>query len=246
VALLFSPVDQEELKSPYPPRPRSAFLMLQLGAGAASVEQAMAAATRETLTEQNFTAVSADEVRRTSDFLHKIIELIRGCGFGIAIFSDRTPAKTLANIFFEIGVAAILGKPVQLVWSGRNPKGNAAPSDFIRTEWIRYVVGSETQLRRELRDAITQIEEAATYYRSIGDVAVEALEPDFELAFERYKQAVLISDDAPTRGRIVSIRDRLADIAQRRRGDDTDDLASHRRRLLQTINEFIGLLPPRA
>lgn len=206
----------------------------------------MATVAREVLAEQRFTAVSADEVRRTADFLHKIIDLIRGCGFGIAIFSDRTSAKTLANIFFEIGVAAILGKPVQLVWSGRNPKGNAAPSDFVRTEWIRYVVGEQNRLRDELRAAITQIEEAASYYRSIGDVAVEALEPDFELAFERYKQAVLISDDAETRRRIIDLRDKLAEIAQRRRGDDTDDLASHRRRLLQAINEFIALLPGRA
>jgi hypothetical protein len=188
--------------------------------------------------------VTAADIRRTSDFLAKIIDLIRGTGFGIALFSDRTPARTLANIFFEIGVAAVLGKPVQLIWTGRNPRSNAAPTDFIRTEWIRYVVDEEERLRQEVNNAISEIEGAATtFYRQIGDVALEALEPDLELAFERCKQAVLISGDPVARQRILSVRERLAEAARARRADPGDDMASHRTRLLQSVSVFAGLLP---
>lgn len=77
--------------------------------------------------------------------------------------TDRTPARTLANIFFEIGVALVRGKPVQLVWTARDIGRSAVPSDFIRTEWIRYTVGGEERLRRELGSAIDAIEQGAAY-----------------------------------------------------------------------------------
>jgi hypothetical protein len=219
--------------------------MLQLGGRIAPAEETMATIVREILTNQRFTALTAAEVRRTTDFLHKIIDLIRGCGFGIAVFSDRTPARTLANIFFEIGVAAMLGKPVQLIWAGRNPKGTAAPTDFIRTEWIRYVVGEEGRFRDEVADAVSQIGEGATFYRQIGDVALNAPEPDLELAFERFKQAVLIADDDEARERINGVRDRLLAVTTNPRRQLDGDMASHRARLLRTVTEFIGLLPVR-
>jgi hypothetical protein len=65
------------------------------------VPRARIAATREVLDEKNFTAITATDIRGTSDYLTKIIDLIRGCGFGFAIFSDLTPARTMGNIFFE-------------------------------------------------------------------------------------------------------------------------------------------------
>lgn len=215
--------------------------MLHLGEGVASDEQIMGRIVREALDVRSFVPLSAGDVRRTSDFLHKIIDLIRGTGFSIAIFSDRTPAKTLANIFFEVGVALVIGKPVQLVWTARDPGISAVPSDFVRTEWISYIVGEEDRLRRDLDGAIDAIEQGAAYYRQIGDIAFEAPEPDLELAFERYKQAILISGDREDRDRIVRLRDRLAGSGRRRRADS--DIASHHARLLQTVREFIALLP---
>ena len=238
--LVFSPVNQEELRHAYSPRPRSTFLMLHLRERADPAEQTMAQISREVLRARRFEPLTAGDVRRTSDFLHKIVDLIRGTGFSLAIFSDRTPARTLANIFFEIGVALVLGKPVQLVWTTDDPNTNAVPSDFVRTEWIRYVIGAEDGLRRELGSAIEAIEQGAAYYRKIGDIAFDAPDPDLELAFERYKQAILISGDEESRERIVRVRDRLVGSSRRR----TDPfMASHRARLLQTVREFLILLP---
>jgi hypothetical protein len=236
VPLHFSPVDHGELINPFMPRPRGAFLMLRLGVGISIAEAQMTAATREVLADLNFSPVTATDIRGTADYLAKIVDLIRGCGFGVAIYSDQTPARTMGNIFFEIGVCVLLGKPVQLVVSGNRP----TPSDFVRTEWIEYRPGQEAALRRELRHSFGRIEQLATYYRTLGNLALEAAETDLELAFERFKQAVLVADDADARQRIVEIQGRLENAPRRR---SPDDMASHRGRLLKAVREFLALLP---
>jgi hypothetical protein len=240
VPLHFSPVDQSELVNPYRPRPRSAFLMLRLGVGTSIAEAQMTAATREVLEAMRFGPATAADIRGTGDYLNKIVDLIRGCGFGVAIYSDQTPPRTMGNIFFEIGVCGLLGKPVQLIVSGDRP----TPSDFVRTEWIEYRPGGETELRRSLRDSFGRIEQLAGFYRTLGQLALDAQDKDFELAFERFKQAVLIADDIEARQRIMEIRDRLESASPRRRS--RDDMASHRARLLKAVREFLALLPTAA
>lgn len=234
--LLFSPVDQAELIAPFDPRPRTAFVMLQLGEGVPPADQFMAAEVRAALADRNFSAVTASDVRGTGDFLSKIVNLIRGCGFAVAIFSDKTPARTLANIFFEVGVAGVLGKPVQLVLTGPNP----APSDFVRNEWIAYRPRRSADFRASLRASLGRMDELSAYYRTIGDVALEAERPDLELAFERYKQAVLIGGDRAAVAGVERVRDL---VVAARRAEGRDDMASHRERLDRAMSEFLRLLP---
>jgi hypothetical protein len=236
VPLLFSPVDQEELADAFEPRPRHAFLMMQLDGNATVADRTMADEVRAALARANFEVVTAGEVRGTGDYLHKIINLIRGCGFSIAIFSDRTPPKTLANIFFEVGLAGMLGKPVQLILNGENP----APSDFVRSEWISYKLGEEPALRSALDESLAQINALAAFYRDIGEVALEAERPDLELAFERFRQGVLIGDDAQSRDGVRSVQDRLIDA---RNVEGRDDMATHRDRLFKSVSAFLRLLP---
>ena len=78
--------------------------MLHAGDAAAPIEQQMVADVRTILANLGLGAIAATEVPGTGDFLGKIIDLIRGCGFGIAVYSDVTPPKTLGNIFFGIGI----------------------------------------------------------------------------------------------------------------------------------------------
>lgn len=234
--LLFSPVDQEELIEAFEPRPRHAFLMMQLDGNPTVADRTMADEARAALARANFKVVTAGEVRGTGDYLHKIINLIRGCGFAVAIFSDRTPSKTLANIFFEVGLAGMLGKPVQLVLNGESP----APSDFVRSEWISYQRGEEAALGAALDESLEQINELAAFYRDIGEVALEAERPDHELAFERFKQGVLIGDDAQSRSGVINVRDRLV---AARHVEGRDDMATHRDRLFKSVAAFLRLLP---
>lgn len=210
--------------------------MLQLDGNPTQSDKTMADEVRQALQVTDFSAVTASDVRGTGDYLNKIVNLIRGCGFGIAIFSDRTPARTLANIFFEVGMAGVMGKPIQLVLTGENP----APSDFVRSEWIAYKRGEEDTFRTALQESLTRINELASYYRAIGEVALEARYPDLELAFERFQQAVLIGNDAIARDGIVRVWEKLAEA---RANEGSDDMASHRERLHRSASQFLALLP---
>jgi hypothetical protein len=234
--LFFSPIDEQELDSPYQPRPRTAFLMMQLNERADEREKLMAVETKAMLRKAGFYSVTASDVTCTGDFLSKIIDLIRSCGFAIAIFSDKTPAKTLANIFFEVGIATVLGKPIQLLLTGENP----APSDFIRSEWISYTPGKEKEFRTTVAKGLERIAAMADYYDKLGQVALEAQNADLELAFERFKQAILIGDHAGARKGMRFVVQRLED-HQQAEGDD--DMVSHRERLHRTASQFLKLLP---
>ena len=140
MALLYSPIDGSELSSHTVLYPRTAFLMLHDNIHVSPIERDIQQAVRESLATSGFRVISATDVSRSGDFLHKIISLIQGCGFGIAVFSSATPPKTLANIFFEVGYCLALGKPTQLILSGED----ASPSDFVRTEWISHNGGEES------------------------------------------------------------------------------------------------------
>ena len=208
--------------------------MLHAGDAAAEVEQDMVADVRIVLTDLGFTAVAATEVPGTGDFLSKIIDLIRGCGFGVAVYSDQTPPKTLGNIFFEIGISHLLGKPVQLLIAGADP----TPSDFVRTEWLRFDPNNRDGNRTELTTRFQAIEALADYYCKLGEVGLEADVIDYELTFERFKQAVLIGNRAGARDQIAAIADHLR---QPEAGQGA--MGNHRQRLRETISHFLTLLP---
>lgn len=210
--------------------------MCQLDGNTTQVDTVMADEVTAALARADFNSVTASDIRGTGDYLHKIIGLIQGCGFAVAVFSDRTPPKTLANIFFEVGMAGVLGKPIQLVLTGENP----APSDFVRSEWIAFRRGEEPAFRLALDDSLRRIGDLTGYYRALGDVALQADRPDLELVFERFKQSVLIGNDVAARDGVVAVRTAL--IAARA-VEGRDDMASHRERLFRSASEFLRLLP---
>ncbi len=114
MAIIFSPLSEDVLEGPFEPLPRSAFVMLQLGDGRAKIESEMQATVISVLKAKRFKPVDAESVRGNKDYLEKIIQIIRGSGYGVAIFSEYTPPSTLANIFFEVALCNLLGKPVIL------------------------------------------------------------------------------------------------------------------------------------
>jgi hypothetical protein len=234
--LLFSPLSEGILEGPFKPHPRSVFIMLHSGKDVSGLEESIDEVVCTSLARMRHDVKKASRQSGTKDYLEKIIQLIRGCGFGVAIFSEFTPASTLANIFFEIGLCGVLGKPVILVKSARAKP----PSDFVRTEWITFLDGDTRKLRRDIEKAIKSIQELATYYEDLGDLALAAEEVDLELAFERFRQAILIGNRKAVG---MKIRDVLA-----RLGDEEEPaqlLRASRTRLRRSIQEFDKLLPRR-
>ena len=178
--------------------------------------------------------MSATSQRGQKDYLVKIIQLIRGCGIGTAIFSEYTSAPTLANIFFEVALCNLLGKPVILVKS----ETAKTPSDFVRTEWVTYSGRKQAQLKKDFSDSISSVLALAKYYETLGDLAMEAEVIDLELAFERYRQSFLID------GRI-NVRNKIANLNSRahRHDDFAASLKPARSRFrasLSVFNKFLG------
>lgn len=234
MALIFSPVTEDVLGGSFKLLPRHAFLMLHGSATRAREDRDLERMVCEALGERSFTPIRATDVGGTGDYLEKIIGLIRGSGFGVAIFSEKTPAPTLANIFFEVGICLVFGKPVVLAKTADAP----VPSDFTRSEWVARD-GDDDQFRESLLKSLTRIGELAEFFRKRGDVALEADPPDYEGAFERYRQAVLIGDDSESRNRIDEIHAAL------RRRSPSADLGAARARLQQSVSEFRAHVPAR-
>lgn len=232
--LLFSPLSDDILEGPFKPYPRSVFVMLHSGKGVSRLEEDIDAAVCSCLRQLRYDVKKASRQAGTKDYLEKIVQLIRGCGFGIAIFSEYTPAPTLANIFFEIGLCYVLGKTVVIVKSMEAKP----PSDFVRTEWIALQNGDMHKLRRDVTKAVRTVNNAASYYESLGDLAMDAEEVDVELAFERYRQAVLIGNRQTARGKIKALLKRLA-----KEKETARLLRASRTRLRKSIQEFDTLLP---
>jgi hypothetical protein len=198
------------------------------GEGIAAVEREMLDVVSARLAAHRFEPISAADVHATKDYLEKIIQTVRGCGFGVAVFSRFTPADTMGNIFFEVGQCNLFGKPVVLV----KTDDTKVPSDFVRTEWVTYDGANDSKLSAELDKAFTEMNELSDYYETLGNLAFEAREFDAELAFERYRQAFLINGSSRLQRKITAIGERLADAAPSR---------SAYRRLERSIHEFVAM-----
>jgi hypothetical protein len=234
VALIFSPVTEDVLGGPFKPLPRHAFLMLHGNERRADEDRDLERMVCEALDVRAFIPIRATDIGGTGDYLEKIIALIRGCGFGVAIFSEKTPAPTLANIFFEVGICHVFGKPVVFAKSD----DAKMPSDFTRTEWVARR-DDDDQFRDALLKTLSRIDALPDFYRKQADVAMEADDPDYEVAFERYRQAILIGDDAESRERIDEIYATLGGRAS------PVKLHAARARLRQAVGEFRTHVPPR-
>lgn len=232
MALLFSPVSQDVVEGTSQPRPRHAFLMLHAGERRSRLDIELEGAVCAALDEHRFEPIRATDVGGTGDYLDKIIGIIRGCGFGIAIFSEATPPPTLANIFYEVGICQMLGKPVILA------KTDTArtPSDFVRTEWISQGE-DESRFAESMGQSLIRLSELPGYFKAIAEVAMEAEDVDYELAFERFRQAVLIGGDVEAAAQIRAIYDAL------RAGPQVDAMRVARQRLRTTVGRFLKMLP---
>lgn len=83
------------------------------------------------------------------------------------------------------------------------------------------------------------IADLAKYYYLLGDIAMEAEEVDLELAYERYKQSLLITNNVDAKEKIEKVLSKLKDD-----GDSSASLKPARSRLRKSVAEFYKLLPP--
>ena len=236
--LVFSPLSEAILDSPPRTlRPKCAFIMRQLGDPPA-IDLRMNELVGDVFKERGFDTVDADGSTGSKDYLERILSLIRGTGFTLAIFSQETRIGSLANICLELGFAAMCGKPIIIVKS----KEAAAPSDLKRTDWIDFEDSDLVSFRRKLNQGIDEIISLGDYEKNLLYVAVEARSPDCGVALERANKGFLLSGQkyfVNAAEKILAILDRVEDLGA------IDDLERLKKDMKTFIHQARSAMPKR-
>ena len=182
-----------------------------------ALDEAMAKIVEEVFDDRGIGIKDADGSTGAKDFLERILGLIRGTGFTVAIFSEDTRGTAMANIALELGFASMCGKPLVIVKS----KAAAAPSDLTRTDWIEYDPADEPRFRTKLNQALDQLAEVAAFTELLLTTALDAPAMDCAVAFERASKAFLLTREARFLDSAQEIARRLERAA---RDDEIDDL----------------------
>ncbi|MCJ2092193.1 hypothetical protein MKK67_06740 [Methylobacterium sp. J-072] len=207
--------------------PKHAFIMRQLGEPA-QIDEDINKLVKKVFKSRGFSTVDATSSVGAKDFLSRILSLIRGTGFTVAIFSEDTRPRSLANIALELGFAAMCGKPLLIVKSAKAE----APSDLKRTDWLVYDPNNTAEFTATLKLALDEIESYAEF-ESVGlEVAINGNNTDCAVAFERANKAFLLSGDPKF---IKSAED----IIRKLEGFPEDIKISDIDRLRDEINTFI-------
>jgi len=207
--LVFSPLSEAILESP--PRtllPKHAFIMRQLG-NPPTIDLRMNALVKNVFENKKFKTIDANGTTGSKDYLERILGLIRGAGFTVAIFSHDTRPESIANICLELGFAAMCGKPIIIVKSNKA----VAPSDLKRTDWIEFEDTGLKEFRKKLRKGLDEVEKLCEFEDNLLQVALEARSPDCAVALERANKGFLLSGQErfiESAERILMILDNVA------------------------------------
>lgn len=187
--LVFDPLTEDLLDLP-PKRlfPKYAFIMRQLG-NPPPIDLAMNTRVVQVFRNRGYRTIDAAGTTGSKDYLERILGLIRGTGFTVAIFSHETRANSMANIALELGFAAMCGKPLVIV---KTPEA-VAPSDLKRTDWIEYDKKKTAAFRRKLGQAIGEIERLCNWENDLIQTFLEARSPDCAVGLERANKDFLLS-----------------------------------------------------
>jgi len=174
-------------------RPRTCFLMTQLGGSPPPELVKMRAEVTEAAKRHDFDVIDADGLVTGRDFLLKIWGLAAGTPVGIALVHETMKPSTLANIFYEIGLMQAYGRETLVV---KGPKAQV-PSDFVRTEYVEY----NGQAAQRLDKFFESLQERADYYVTMAD----QLERNPLLTIDFLRRAYLLTEDSTYRDRAREI-----------------------------------------
>ncbi len=114
---------------------------------------------------ENITLVDANDKITGRDFLLKIWHIILGVPLGIAIITEDMSHKTLANIYYELGLMQAYGKETLVI---KTEKAEV-PSDFVRTEYIEF----PSDFKRKFKKYFKTFSNLPENYRKMSDQVVE-------------------------------------------------------------------------
>lgn len=179
-------------------RPRTCFLMTQLGEPIPPEVGAARQKLKNALDDHGIELIDADSEVTGGDFLFKIWQMIVAVPLAVAIVHEEMPVTTQCNVFYEIGLAHALGKESIVI---KTPKAQI-PSDFVRTEYIRYDSRFEQKMTKYLEKFLKQGE----WY----ELVAEQVERNPLLAIDYLRRAFLISGNDRIKEEVANIRETLS------------------------------------
>jgi hypothetical protein len=206
--IFYRPTDGDPYTSPISYRPRTCFLMTQLGSPSDEVLE-IRQRLEEILSEFDIKLIDANSVVTGKDFLLKIWNLLLAVPLGIAIIDESMRPGTLCNIFYELGVLQAYGKESLVI----KTESATIPSDFVRTEYVKYDVNFDEKMRKFLNGFLKQ----ADYYETVaGQVEKNPL-----LSVDFLRRAYLISGKEELRGKVEELMSAVALIDRARNSVET-------------------------
>lgn len=191
--IFYRPTEGDAFTAKIDYRPRTCFLMTQLGQPIPYAIQEVRNTLSDILSKHNIVLIDANSVVTGKDFLIKIWRLLLGVPLGVAIIHKDMSAQTFANIFYEIGLLQAYGKENLVI----KTKDTPVPSDFVRTEYIEFNRGFKERLGKFIKSFFEQ----AAYYSSMAD----QLDNNPLLAIDYLKRAYLISGQKKLRQKAKKI-----------------------------------------
>ncbi|GEM_PF-3813400 len=237
MAFVYRAFSENPLDEECTPRRSHAFVMMQLDGNDPSVivqHNQLAKLFESDIDTDTYT--DDDHAR----FLDGIFEQIRGSGLVIAHFTKDTPARTMASIFFELGMASVLGKPSFIVCSGSDYQEIAGDLKGIQIFKVEHP-NFETQVKNKIKSILQKRWHYQRKARRLRDKKYGQV--DLELSYENHKRALLLASKAGDREtfqcEIEEIRDidgEISDVEQREQ-----ELMS----LLKEASEILKIIAPK-
>ncbi len=181
--IIYSPSDGDAYTTAVESAPRHCFLMTRLGNPVSEPVKSISAAVKKCCESAEYDVIDASVQVTGRDFLVKIWKMIASAPLSVGVVHESIPAKTQANIFYELGVAQAMGKETVIV---KSPKAEI-PSDFIRTEYITF----DSKFSGNFSKYLKGLSDQAEHYETVA----EQLDRDPVLALDYLKRAYLISGD---------------------------------------------------
>lgn len=159
--IVYHPFEGDISSAPVKYSPKSCFVMTQLGDNLCPHIVRIRKVVSRLLKKYNLTEIDADSTTTGGDYMTKIWKQSFSSPIGIAIISEGLPARTIGNIFYELGLMDSYGKETLVI---KTPKCEI-PSDLKRTEYIN----AENRYSRKIESFLKNIKERANYYELVAE-----------------------------------------------------------------------------
>lgn len=183
---------------------------------------------RSILKRNDFSLEIAKDKFTTGNMLCKICAYIQATSFSLALYTSKTPKRSVPNIFYEIGIAQTFGKSVYLM-GGKKIK---RPSDLGGLEWVKF--DDINDLDQKFEDIFNKVNQKSKYYNTIGNLKFNA--KNYGEAFWYYKTAYLLNPTDEIKNTIIKINEKLNSL------NNTNNMDISLQREIDSITKFLAFI----